>query len=235
MKLARARAALQGRDYVLPDDVKQVAVPALAHRLILSPELWAREVRPEKVVEEVLGRVPVPKVGQVEGRRKALWELVLLVLLLGAGLFLRRRELLLLSIPLAVHLVVGLALAPPQWRPRLQVSRSLSATRLVEGEELEVTLTVENRGRLLDRMAGGSPLSGGAGGAPTVGATAKAVGPGPVGDQCRVLPAYLSPRPVLSGRLPDCACLAPPSRGRRLDRPSPRPRVRGAGDSAGTR
>lgn len=92
-------------------------MPALAHRLILSPELWAREVRPEKAVEEVLGRVPVPKVGQVEGRRKALWELVLLALLLGAGLFLRRRELLLLSIPLTVQLVGRTGLGPTPVAP----------------------------------------------------------------------------------------------------------------------
>jgi MoxR-like ATPase len=63
LRLARARAALAERDFVLPDDVKEVAVPALAHRLILVPELWAKEVRPERVVEELLARVPVPKVG----------------------------------------------------------------------------------------------------------------------------------------------------------------------------
>ncbi len=63
LKLSRARAALAGRDFVLPDDVKAVAVPALAHRLILSPELWTREVRPEDIVAEVLAETPVPKVG----------------------------------------------------------------------------------------------------------------------------------------------------------------------------
>ncbi len=62
LKLSRARAALAGRDYVLPDDVKAVAVPALAHRLILSPELWTREVRAEDIVGEVLARTPVPKI-----------------------------------------------------------------------------------------------------------------------------------------------------------------------------
>ncbi len=63
LKLARARAALAGRDYVLPDDVKAVAVPALAHRLILSPELWTRDVRADDVVAEILRDTPVPKVG----------------------------------------------------------------------------------------------------------------------------------------------------------------------------
>ena len=63
LKLSRARAALAGRDFVVPDDVKRVAVAALAHRLILSPDLWAQEVRPEEIVQDILARVPVPKVG----------------------------------------------------------------------------------------------------------------------------------------------------------------------------
>jgi len=63
LKLSRARAALAGRDYVLPDDVKAVAVQALAHRLILSPELWTRDVRAEDVVADIVARTPVPKAG----------------------------------------------------------------------------------------------------------------------------------------------------------------------------
>lgn len=62
MKLARARAALEGRDFVLPDDVKAVAKPALVHRLILKPELWMRELAAEEVIERALATVPVPKV-----------------------------------------------------------------------------------------------------------------------------------------------------------------------------
>jgi MoxR-like ATPase len=62
LKLARARAALEGRDFVIPDDVKDFAVSALAHRLILKPDPWVRGVRPESVMEEVLQSVPVPKV-----------------------------------------------------------------------------------------------------------------------------------------------------------------------------
>jgi MoxR-like ATPase len=59
-KLARALAALRRRDFVLPDDVKAMAVPALAHRLILKPELWASQVSPQHVVESLLGQVPAP-------------------------------------------------------------------------------------------------------------------------------------------------------------------------------
>jgi MoxR-like ATPase len=60
LKLSRARAALRGRDYVVPDDVKAVAVPALAHRLMLRPELWVQRLRPDAVVQDCLSTVPVP-------------------------------------------------------------------------------------------------------------------------------------------------------------------------------
>ena len=61
LKLARCRAALDGRDYVTPDDVKSVAVPALAHRLSLRPELWVQRLRPDDIVLELLDRVPTPR------------------------------------------------------------------------------------------------------------------------------------------------------------------------------
>ncbi|HKF77773.1 MAG TPA: MoxR family ATPase [Candidatus Dormibacteraeota bacterium] len=61
LKLARSRAALQRRDFVVPEDVKAVAVPALAHRLTLRPELWVQRVRGEDVVEECLDSVPAPR------------------------------------------------------------------------------------------------------------------------------------------------------------------------------
>lgn len=62
LKLSRARAALEGRDYVIPDDVKSVAHAALAHRLILQPELWMKKLSEHEIVSEVLERIPVPKV-----------------------------------------------------------------------------------------------------------------------------------------------------------------------------
>jgi MoxR-like ATPase len=60
MKLARARAGFEGRRYVVPDDVKALAVPALAHRLTLKPELWVQRVSTRAVVEECLRTVPTP-------------------------------------------------------------------------------------------------------------------------------------------------------------------------------
>jgi MoxR-like ATPase len=60
LKLSRAKAALDGRDFVVPEDVKAVAVPALAHRLTLRPELWVQRVRGEDVVAEALETVPTP-------------------------------------------------------------------------------------------------------------------------------------------------------------------------------
>jgi MoxR-like ATPase len=61
LKLSRCRAALDARDYVTPDDVKSVAVPALSHRLSLRPELWVQRLRPDDIVLELLDRVPTPK------------------------------------------------------------------------------------------------------------------------------------------------------------------------------
>jgi len=60
LKLARGKAALHGRDFVTPDDVKAVAVPALAHRLTLRPELWVQRVSGDDLVREALETVPTP-------------------------------------------------------------------------------------------------------------------------------------------------------------------------------
>jgi len=60
MRSAQAMAAMAGRDYVLPDDVKAVAAPVLDHRLILKPEARVRQARPADVVEDILSSVPVP-------------------------------------------------------------------------------------------------------------------------------------------------------------------------------
>jgi MoxR-like ATPase len=60
LKLARCKAAVSGRDFVTPDDVKAVAVPALAHRLMLKPELWVQRLSAEDVVRELLETVPTP-------------------------------------------------------------------------------------------------------------------------------------------------------------------------------
>jgi MoxR-like ATPase len=57
---ARARAAVAGRDFVTPDDVKVLAPAALAHRVSLRPELWVRGVRTEQVIDQCLTSVPVP-------------------------------------------------------------------------------------------------------------------------------------------------------------------------------
>lgn len=59
-KTAQARAALQGRDYVIPDDIKYMADASLAHRIIVSPSARIKNVDPRDVVADVLGTVPVP-------------------------------------------------------------------------------------------------------------------------------------------------------------------------------
>jgi MoxR-like ATPase len=60
LKVARARAVLAGRDFVTPDDVRTIAVPALAHRIVLRPEAWARRVSSDDVVREIIDQVPAP-------------------------------------------------------------------------------------------------------------------------------------------------------------------------------
>ena len=60
MKLARARAAYLGRDFVTPDDIKAVSIPALAHRLTLAPELWVQRIDPAEAVRAAVASVPVP-------------------------------------------------------------------------------------------------------------------------------------------------------------------------------
>ncbi len=62
IKVARAKAALDGRDFVIPDDVKELACDALSHRLILSPELWSKRVTDRDIIASVVKGVAVPKV-----------------------------------------------------------------------------------------------------------------------------------------------------------------------------
>ncbi len=60
IKLARAKAVLAGRDFITPDDVRAIAVPALSHRIVLRAEAWARRISPTDVVRKVIDRVPAP-------------------------------------------------------------------------------------------------------------------------------------------------------------------------------
>lgn len=65
MRAGQARAALEGRDYVLPDDIKYLALYALAHRLIVSDEERLRGQTAERVLGEILGQIPVPAAREV--------------------------------------------------------------------------------------------------------------------------------------------------------------------------
>jgi MoxR-like ATPase len=62
LKLSRAKAAVEGRDYVVPDDVKFIAREVFMHRILLKPDLWATGSTLKEVVESVIRNVPVPKV-----------------------------------------------------------------------------------------------------------------------------------------------------------------------------
>ena len=61
-KLSRARAVFHSRDYVIPDDVKDVAAPALVHRLIMKSESWVKGTNPNQVFDDILKTIPVPRV-----------------------------------------------------------------------------------------------------------------------------------------------------------------------------
>jgi MoxR-like ATPase len=64
LKVSRAHAALRGRDYVLPDDVKHYATAVLSHRLILQPEYWMSSAVNGEVIAEALRKTPVPVLGR---------------------------------------------------------------------------------------------------------------------------------------------------------------------------
>ena len=66
-RLSRAKAVCSGRSFVTPDDVKELAVPALAHRLVLNTDVQLKGLRQEEVIEKVLADTPVPKVSEPEG------------------------------------------------------------------------------------------------------------------------------------------------------------------------
>ncbi|MEN4450159.1 MoxR family ATPase [Mycobacterium sp. SM3041] len=61
VQLARARALLFGRDYVIPEDVKALAIPVISHRISLKPEMWVRSVHGGDIVAQLLQRLPVPR------------------------------------------------------------------------------------------------------------------------------------------------------------------------------
>ena len=60
LKMARAHAALRGRDFVTPDDVRAVAVPSLAHRVVLRSDAWVRRVSPDELVARIVDTVAAP-------------------------------------------------------------------------------------------------------------------------------------------------------------------------------
>jgi len=69
LKLARAWAAMQGREFVIPDDVKPFIQPVLAHRVILDPSLWEVKTSDKTVIDEVIRSVPVPVIPANDARR----------------------------------------------------------------------------------------------------------------------------------------------------------------------
>ena len=162
LQLSRGRAALDGRDFVTPDDVKAVAVPALAHRLTLRPELWVQRVSGEDVVREALDSVPTPRPRTrsvtAPVKRTASPKLGayagLAALGLLAALVLGRPELAVLAAPFALVALRRVSLAARE--PEIRVALELDRERAVEGEI--VTITIDLR-RALRRSSGSSCTS----------------------------------------------------------------------------
>jgi MoxR-like ATPase len=67
VQLARGEALMHRRDFAIPDDIKQVAVPALAHRVVLRPELWVRQVSADDVIAALMASVPTPRTDPAAG------------------------------------------------------------------------------------------------------------------------------------------------------------------------
>ena len=147
LKLSRCRAALDGRDYVTPDDVKSVAVPALAHRLTLRPELWVQRVSAEDVVRSGSTRCRRlrPKTCRPDVTRWATPKLAAYAGLSAAGLLsalvFARPELVALTAPFLLALAAGLALATP---PRLRIHVELDEDRALEGDEVGARIILES-------------------------------------------------------------------------------------------
>jgi MoxR-like ATPase len=62
LKIARANAAIENRDFITPDDIKRYAIPVLGHRVILQPEYWMSRQVTDDVIRDTLERTPVPVV-----------------------------------------------------------------------------------------------------------------------------------------------------------------------------
>jgi MoxR-like ATPase len=62
LKLSKANAWLHDRNYVLPDDIKEISIPALSHRIILTPDQWIRGTSPEIIIDDIVKKIDVPKV-----------------------------------------------------------------------------------------------------------------------------------------------------------------------------
>jgi MoxR-like ATPase len=61
MNASKAMAAIQGRDFIIPEDIKKVLVPVLAHRVILSPEKEMEGMSPENVIELIANTIEIPR------------------------------------------------------------------------------------------------------------------------------------------------------------------------------
>jgi MoxR-like ATPase len=173
LKLSRAERPGPGRDFVTPDDMRAVAVPALAHRVVLRAEVWARQVSAEAVLQGIVDTVPAPelavtvrataapRITRLPAARdgRLLPYAVLGLGGLGGALLGGEPALAVLSMPFLAALALGLRALGAQ---EVAVSFVLDEDQVMEGDEVRGRILVAWDGRLhgqlmLHRLAGVEP------------------------------------------------------------------------------
>ncbi len=157
VKLARARAVIAGRDFVTPDDVKEVAVPALAHRVVLTPEAWARRVDPITVVAQADPFGPGAVVALIQPRRdrRALGYATLAIgFIVARPCCAASRMDLALAAPFAAVLILGLRSV----RPIEVIGRiSFESATSFEGDEVHGPIEVVRPRGTITTIVGRQP------------------------------------------------------------------------------
>jgi hypothetical protein len=151
-RLSQARAALLGRDYVLPDDVKALATAALSHRIIVGPAARIKDIEPDAIVQDILDKLPVPVAKASGVMLKRIWRrlqkrrtavIFLAIIALFSGLMTGRRILFNIAYLFAILLILSFVWA---WVNInfVHLSRLTRTRRTQVGRPLEERFTVRN-------------------------------------------------------------------------------------------
>ncbi|MBN1266906.1 MAG: MoxR family ATPase [Anaerolineales bacterium] len=143
LKLTRAWAAIQSRDYVVPDDVKMFIQPALSHRIILDSSLWDTKKSENAIISQIADSVAVP-VLTPKMNNKTLTIGLIIMLLLAAGLASRSGDIVWLIILFLAYLGSGFLQAPEREKLSFTANRSLDQTRADGIWSFAVNLNIRN-------------------------------------------------------------------------------------------